>query len=297
MKRWLLISLLAICAFAQAPDELDTAYNNLKAAQEKKDAAEVEKWASATSALARQVIAKSTSDEDKSKADYARQVDTYTEYALYAMAMQTTDPAAIVKLVEALEKQNAKSEYLPQVYSRYLNALRQTGNADKAGAAAERAVARDPNNEEALLAAADYYLQKNNEPDKTIQYAARAADAMSAKTKPDAMSDADWQKKKQAVLGRALWIQGVSYSNQGKNAQADKALRAALPLVKGDDQLTALGAFYLGMADYKMGGASKNKAQLREALGFFEQSAAIKSAVQAQAQKNVKAIRGELGMK
>jgi hypothetical protein len=39
MKRWLLISLLAIGAFAQAPDELDTAYNNLKAAQEKKDAA------------------------------------------------------------------------------------------------------------------------------------------------------------------------------------------------------------------------------------------------------------------
>ena len=297
MKRWLLISLLAIGAYAQAPDELDTAYNNLKAAQEKKDAAEVEKWASATSALARQVIAKSASDEDKSKADYARQVDTYTEYALYAMALQTTDPAAIVKLVEALEKQNAKSEYLPQVYSRYLNALRQTGKADKAGAAAERAVASDPNNEEALLAAADYYLQKNNEPDKTVQYATRAADAMNAKTKPDAMSDADWQKKKQAVLGRALWIQGVSYSNQGKNAQADKALRAALPLVKGDDQLTALGAFYLGMADYKMGGASKNKAQLRDALGFFEQSAAIKSAVQAQAQKNVKAIRGELGMK
>jgi tetratricopeptide (TPR) repeat protein len=297
MKRWLLISLLAIGAFAQAPDELDTAYNNLKAAQEKKDAAEVEKWAGATSALARQIVAKTTSDEDKSKADYARQVDKYTEYALYAMAMQTTDPAAIVKLVEALEKQNAQSEYLPQAYGRYLNALRQTGNADKAGAAAERAVARDPNNEEALLAAADYYLQKNNEPDKTVQYATRAADAMNAKAKPDAMSDADWQKKKQAVLGRAQWIQGVSYSNQGKYAQADKALRAALPLVQGDDQLTALGAFYLGMADYKLAAGAKNKVQLREALRFFEQSAAIKSAVQGQAQKNVKAIRGELGMK
>ncbi len=297
MKRWLTIACLAMSGFAQAPDELDTAYNNLKAAEGKKDAAEVEKWAGVTSTLARQAIAKLTSDEDKGKADYARQVDKYTEYALYATSLQSTDPAAIVRLVEALDKQNAQSEYLPQAYGRYLNALRQTGNADKAGAAAERAVARDPNNEEALLAAADFYLQKNTEPDKIIQYATRAADAMNAKTKPEGMSDADWQKKKTAVLGRAQWIQGVTYSNQGKNAQADKALRAALPLVKGDDQLTALAAFYLGMANYKMGGASKNKAQLRDALGFFEQSAAIKSAVQAQAQKNVKAIRGELGMR
>jgi hypothetical protein len=46
-----------------------------------------------------------------------------------------------------------------------------------------------------------------------------------------------------------------------------------------------------------MGQAKKSRAQIAEGLKFSEQSAALKSPLQAQAVKNVKAIRGELGTK
>lgn len=63
------------------------------------------------------------------------------------------------------------------------------------------------------------------------------------------------------------WIS--AYQRTGNRDRADKALRAAIPLVKDNDQLLA------------------------DAGGFFEQCAKIKSPYQGQAQKNVKAIRGK----
>jgi tetratricopeptide (TPR) repeat protein len=89
---------------------------------------------------------------------------------------------------------------------------------------------------------------------------------------------------------------GITYSGQGKYAEADKSLRAALPNLK-EQQVRAIGLFHLGLADYQLGKASKNRAQIQDALKYSEQSAAIQSPLQPQAQKNVRAIRGELGLK
>jgi hypothetical protein len=115
-----------------------------------------------------------------------------------------------------------------------------------------------------------------------------------SKPKPEEISDADWQKKKTTLLGLAYWMQGLSYNGNKQFSQADKALRQALPLVKGDNQLEPVVLFQLGVADFQLGKASKNRAMMQDTLKFSKQSAAVKSPVQTDA-KTMKAISSILG--
>lgn len=279
-------------SLAADPDATEIAYNNLKAAEGKNDPDAVMKWAAETSKIARKESAATT---DKARVDYAKQVDTYTEYSVYAMSLKTTEPAKIVELVESLQQRNPQSPYLSKAYGRYLNALRQSGQADKAGQMAEQELQRDSSNEDVLLFAADYNRQKKD-PAKAITYSSKLIEVMTTKPKPDDVSDADWQKKKQTMLGVAYWMQGVSFNDNKQYTQADKSLRQALPLVKTDNQLLPIVLFQLGVADFEVGKTGKSRAMLQDALKYSQQSAAIKSPVQADAANNVKAISRSLGV-
>ncbi len=90
-------------------------------------------------------------------------------------------------------------------------------------------------------------------------------------------------------------MQGIVYSGQKKYSHADKVLRQALPLIKGDNQMLGVGLFHLGVADYELGKSTKKRALLQDALKFSQQSAAIKGPLQAQAQANVKAMGRQVG--
>ena len=283
-------------SLAVDPDAIEVAYNNLKAAEAKNDPAAVAKWSAETSRAARKELAASKQGPtDQGRIDYAKQVDTYTEYSIFATSLKQTDPATIISLTESLEQRSPQSVYLSKAYGRYLNALRQAGQADKAGAAAQREVERDPSNEDALVVAADYSVQKKQY-DKGLEYSKKLAQVMQTKAKPEELSQTDWDKKKQTLLPMAYWIQGVSYNAKNQFADADKVLKSALPLVASDDRLQGMILFQLGVADFQLGKASKNTAMMRQALKFSQRSAALKSPVQAEAQNNVKAISKALGV-
>ena len=93
--------------------------------------------------------------------------------------------------------------------------------------------------------------------------------------------------------GIANWMIGVISSNDGKWADADRALRVALPNLKGNNDLQAETLFHLGLANFKMGNATTNKQRILDALRFNQQCAAIKSPFQAQANKNIAAIKSQ----
>jgi tetratricopeptide (TPR) repeat protein len=174
--------------------------------------------------------------------------------------------------------------------------LQQSGQAAQTGPAAEQVLAGDPKCDDALLFAADFNLnQKHN--DKAIDYAGQLAEAVKAKAKPEGVADADWEKAKNAKLGLAYWYSGLAYNAAGKFGDADKVLRQAIPLLQDNQQALGVGLFNLGLADYKMAKANGNKPLLQDALKYSQQSAAIKGPLQTQAAQNVKAIRGELGIK
>ena len=115
--------------------------------------------------------------------------------------------------------------------------------------------------------------------------------------KPEGVSDADWEKKKTVTTGLAYWMSGTTLSGNNKFAEADKRLRSALPLVKDNEQLYGSALFHLGLANYKMAQASKNKAQIADAVKFSKQAAAVKGPLAAQAAKNLKVMQQEFGIK
>jgi len=102
MKAVVALALLALIARA---DDLSDAYDALKRAEAAKNAAEVLKYATETSRLARIQIAAQVAPEardafQKERNIYLTQTDTYTEYSMaVAASYPNTPPEIIAKLV------------------------------------------------------------------------------------------------------------------------------------------------------------------------------------------------------
>lgn len=93
-------------AFANDPNDLDVAYGSLKAAEGKEDPDQVKTWAARASEIARKSIAATKApadDDEKQRLEYVKGVDTYSEYALYALALKLKDPKQIAELGAALD--------------------------------------------------------------------------------------------------------------------------------------------------------------------------------------------------
>lgn len=273
------------------PADAENAHECLKIAESTKDAATVIQWSARASDACRKVVQSAKpkeADEIENwtkRVDYAKQADTYTEYALYVVALQTTAPEQKVALGEEIARRNPDSKYYAPLAREQFLAYQQLGQKDKAAQVAESIVAKDPENQDMLLAAADFYMNaKNNE--KALRYSTRLTEVLSAKPAPAGVSEADWTKKKNLALGYGYWMQGVMHSTQNKFAPADAALRKALPLLEANRQLLPGALFHLGLANYKM-------EKIPDALKFFNQCAATPSPFQAQAKKNILAIRRE----
>src|SRR5260370_18681187 len=275
---------------AMDADDLDAAHQNLKAAEAKKDPDLIRKWSNQTSQIAQKVIAspqpKDAEEVDawKRSVDFAKQLDTYTEYALFSGAMQTQDPRKRIDLADALTARNPKSQYLPALAEIRFTAYRQLGDNAKTLAAAEKTLETDQSSEDMLAFVANQYVEKKRDPDKVVAYSAKIVELMNTKAKPEGASDQDWAKKKKTMSGLAHYMSGITLFDQKKLSAADKELRAALPLVEGNDQLKAATLFYAGLANYQL----KN---IPDALKFNHQSPAIRSPFQANPAPNLKFIR------
>jgi hypothetical protein len=117
---------------------------------------------------------------------------------------------------------------------------------------------------------------------------------MSAKPKPEGVSDPDWTARKNQVMGLAHYMNGKQYAAENKHAQTDQELKKALPMIEASPALAALKPellFLLGLADYKLASASPEKAQ--ESANYFRQCAALKGPLQVTAAANLKRIMTE----
>lgn len=285
--------------WGQQAEELQKAYDQLKQAEAKKDADEVKKWALAASEAARKLAAvpEPAADVEKQswqqRVEWARQVDVYCEYAMYALALQSGSPAKTIELVEAVEALNPRSQYLGQLFGPYVYALNQSGQGAKILAAAQRRAEHDPANEDILLILADGSMSAKK-PDQALAYARKLIEVMQTKAKPDGMSDGDWDRKKRSALGRGYWIAGVVQADQKAYAEADKSLRAALEYIGTDAAMLGPATFYLGVANYNLGKNAKSRALMQEGIKFSDQAAAIAGPYQALAKKNAASMRTEL---
>jgi hypothetical protein len=286
---------VADAAYANGPD-MDAAYYALKAAVAKEDLVLAKKWSARTSEAARKIIGStkaSTDADEKQHLEYAKQVDEYSEYALYVLALKA-QPKDEMDLVDTLIKQNPKSQYLPQVANSYFAALGKAGETAKVCPAAEK-MAVDKN-AEAMLAAADCNW-RGSHAERVVALAAKATEAVSTRAKPEGVSDSEYATQKAALLGSANFYTGIGYIMEMRYGPANKALRAALPTIKSNQQLYAIALFDLGLANYQLGKPLGDKAQMRQGLQFFQQSAEISGPMQEQASRNAKTVLNELGGK
>lgn len=270
------------------PDDIAAANANLKAAEGKKDPALIQKWAVTTSDAARRLM----KSADAAEAKYAKGVDAYCDYALYSLAMAATAPAARAGIGELLVKRSPESQYAAPLRPVLFVAHQQAGNHARAVEIADEEFRAGRANDDMLVfAASKAYEQKDKA--KVTAYAGKLLEILPAQAAPQGVAEADWTKNKNLKLGLAYWMLGVQASGEQKWAEADKQLRAALPLVKDNKDLAAETLFHLGLANYKLGEPKTDKTRILDALRFNQQCAAIPSNFQAQAKKNVAAIRSQ----
>jgi hypothetical protein len=273
------------------PDDPEAAMQCLKAAETKKDAAMVKKYAALASASARKMAAAPQPKEAdeiaawKASVEYAKQVDGYADYALYRAALESRDPKATIDLAETLRQQSPSSDYTGKLAQPLFIAYRQA-DPPKAIAFAEQSLSTDQSSEDMLLVVADSYAQQNKEPAKVHAYSAKIVEIMANKPKPEGMSDADWNDHKIKVTGLAHYMSGKLYYLEKNYAKADTELRAALPMAETQAPLKPEIFFFLGFANYQL-----KKPQ--DAANYYKACAAIKSQFQAPAVKSLQGIKNE----
>lgn len=264
MKLFAVSVVLCLIAGSAVADDMDDALAALKQAEPSKDAAKIKQLAAAVHAAALKLEATPPADvADKdaydARAKYAKEVDGYSEYALFALAVQSPGPTAL-DLIATLEKQNPKSQYL-----------------------------EDPG---ILMIQADNALTRN-QLDRALAFANRMIASGNRKAPPEGVSAADWETRRTTALGRGYWIAGVVQGEKNLFKDADRNLRAALPLIKGNNAMMGPALFYLGVANYNIGKATLNKAKMLEAAKFSQDSAAIQGPYQDRAYRNALSIKTE----
>jgi tetratricopeptide (TPR) repeat protein len=269
-----------------SPDAIDVGLNTIKAAEGKGDQEAVKTAAVKTAQIAHKLTSGKppADDDEKGMLEHNKEVGNYAEYALYAASLKAKEPKEVAEIGDALEQANPKSQYLWLATPNYLRAL-----GAKACATATKLAAGDSKNGEALLFSADCSWRASRA-EGVVSNGTRALEAFNSRPKVEGGNEG-------GKVGMANFYIGIGNSMQMKYGPANRALRAALPAIKGDSAIYANALFNLGLANYNLGKAIGDRGQMREGLKYFEESSGIASNVQQQASRNATLIKSELGGK
>jgi tetratricopeptide (TPR) repeat protein len=156
-----------------------------------------------------------------------KEIKDPAEYNAYVNAVQQADPAAKISGLEAFLVQYPNSVMKPDALEILMSSYQKTGDAAKMSDAANRLLQADPNNVRALALLAYGSRSAQKWPDAR-QYAERGLAALPSMTKPDGVSDADFQKQKTELGGLLNSVAGFSALQMKDSATAQKDLLAAV---------------------------------------------------------------------
>jgi len=288
--------LLFVGCGAIAAQDLEVTLTALKTAEQQKDIDGIKKMALEAIINGKKAAeaAAPTADAEKAtwkeEVEFATSVQSYGEYALLNAAM-AAPVAQKLELFQALVEASPKSKYLDQGgYVSYFAALRESGASAKIGDIAEAQLANQPDSLDLLATATDAAFGKG-QMDKANGYAVRLVSAVGKAEKAEGVTAADWEKKKDNMLGSGYYMQGMIAFQRNQWSPADKNLRSAIQYIGGDMRARAL--FGLGVANYNIGKATNNKQRILDGAKFSEDCAKIQSAVTDQAYRNALAMRDE----
>jgi len=299
VKLWIAVVAFASIAGVAAADELEDSYTKLKDAVARKDAAAVKTAAAETLKLARaaeNAAKPAEADQQehwKQSVEYGKEVESYTEYALAATAQAGVEPAKTADLIDTLIAQNAKSKYLDDAaVTAYWSALSKPGDAAKLTAGMTKILGGHPDQTVALLVMVQ---ASASSPDRALNYANKLIAAEKTKAKPEGVSEADFDKARNAALSTGYFTAGYVYLQKQAWVDCDRDMKAAVPLLTGDSERLGTAYFALGVCNFSLGKMTNDRTKMQAGEKYSEQSAAIKSRVQNQAYNNVASMKQALG--
>lgn len=276
---------------ARHPLDLDAMFRCQKAAEMKKDQVLVKAWEDRILQLAKKLTSE-TQPKDidpqvwKQSVEIAQGMLEHREYDEFTKALEASPPKVKAAALEDFARKYSNSKYLPQIWPHLMNLYRSMGDTVKAVAAADKILAADPGDPDALLISSQIMLDRRSNYAKIVANGQRVLKEVPTRAKPANYSEEEWEQRKNYYLGSANMLIGNTFVNQNVFPAADRYLRQALVYLKGGDQTHAALLFYIGYANYYM-------ENYKEAAAFFRQCMQIPGPFNEQASRNLGVMKAE----
>jgi tetratricopeptide (TPR) repeat protein len=276
--------------FALDPDNLANAVNMVRAANEKGDIDKLMAYGEKVPGILQRykalpapegVEASTWQRQQKEALDGNKDNITYIEQAMFLGFYRSTNAAKRAALLTHFAQLFPDSQFANQALGVAASSYQQAQNVPKMLEVANGLLAKDPNNIGMLLLLSDYYSEKGEQLEKAEASAKKAIVLLGTATKPEGVTDEQWQQQISLQKGLALSSLGQVNIEKKDNAQAVENFKAAAPLLKSDD-----GSY--GRNQYRLGFALLNLKKNAEAKDAFAQSASVNSAYKALAQAKLK---------
>ena len=275
--------------FALDPDNFQNALNMIRAANEKGDTDKLflygEKATSIVQRYQKSAPPERTATDvwERNKADrLAAQKDNldYIHQSLVSASYNMKDPAKKASYFERIAKMYAGTPDEVPALSMAAISYQQAQDRGKMQAAANAALAKDPDNIGMLLLLADDYSEKGDQLDKAETYAKKAASLADSAKKPDSVTDEQWKQETAVQKGLALSALGQISLQKKLNAPAVDYLTKAASLLKSN-------AVSYARNQYRLGFAYVNLKKNAEAKQAFTEAASVDSPYKGPAQQKL----------
>ncbi|HEV2221941.1 MAG TPA: hypothetical protein VGR84_02970 [Candidatus Acidoferrales bacterium] len=282
-------------ALAIDPDNFETAVNLVRAAEQSGDAAKMLHYGDITGGILARFKASSAlagtsaADWEQAKAEKLKAADPdvqYVEYAFYGGAVKAPDPATRAQMLDHFVTAFPDSPYTKNAEIGTVLAYQAAKENAKMLDAAQKALKDDPNNTTVLVLVADYWSDRNQQLTIAEADAKKALAALPSATKPEGLTDAQWQQQASMQKGLALSALGEVYVNQGKNAAAIQSFQQAAPLLKADN-------FSYGRNLYRWGFTLAKMKRIAEARRILTQAVNVDSPYRSLARQTLEKIGGQ----
>lgn len=278
--------------WALDPDSFTNGVNLVRAAQEKNDLARLFQYGEKTRAIVQRFKAQ-PAPEGKDAAEWQQGIAqkiaevhddlVYIEQALFAGAYGNPDATARAGYLIRFAEVFPDSGYAVQAQEIAAFSYQSAQKYPEMVEAANKLLAKEPNDRGMLILLADYYSEKGEQSDKVEAYAAKVIELAGTAKKPENLTDEQWTRQISIQKGLALSALGQVNIRKRKDAVALENLKAAGPLLKSDP------ATY-GRNQYRLGFALLNLRRVAEARAALAEAASIKGPYQGLAQQKLNSL-------
>ncbi|MYC66616.1 MAG: hypothetical protein F4X12_09830 [Acidobacteriia bacterium] len=231
-----------------------------------------------------------TEDEEilhESSVDYANGVVQYTEWALNVGISQSA-PMQQVQFMDKLQELYPESQYAAGIEDKYVIAYQQAGDVAGMVGAMERALEKNPGNEQYLFTLAEIALSQKNY-DEVDARSEQLIKLMEEKPAPEGVSGEDWDANKQKFTALAHYVAGTGQFQKGAWRTARRHLLQTVDAIKAEGgERYGILSYMLGFCYVKLDIAGDNIAQATRWMG---EAARVPNPMQAQAAQTLEAIK------